>query len=170
MRCESKRSCARRETQPDSMSGKASQRGAWPFWPQPVGNVVKTAPLVVTLLGACAAEQRACAGAWSAPGEAQATPCGQSTQGACNDAWRAPSSGPTGWACKGAHALLRSRVKPSRLDPRPRLACTPLQTQRRPVALPRRLLTQAASLGVVARLDWRCFNCVRTCKSSVNRP
>ena len=49
--------------------------------------------------------------------------------------------------------MLRSRVKPSRLDPRPRLACTPLQTQRRPVALPRRLLTQAASLGVVARLN-----------------
>src|SRR6185369_7455832 len=49
------------------------------------------------------------------------------------------SPGPKGWACKGAHALLRSRVKPSRLDPRPRLACAPLQTQRRPVSLPRRL-------------------------------
>ena len=36
--------------------------------------------------------------------------------------------------------MLRSRVKPSRLDPRPRLACAPLQTQRRPVSLPRRLL------------------------------
>src|SRR6266536_6401167 len=80
MRCESKRSCARRETQPGSTPGQASQRGAWPFWPQPEGNGVKTAPLVVTLLA------------------------------------------------------------------------------------------QAASLGVVARLDWRCFNGVRTCKSSVNRP
>src|SRR6185369_5660741 len=54
MRCESKRSCARRETQPDSTSGQASQRGAWPFWPQPEGNGVKTAPLVVTLLAQAA--------------------------------------------------------------------------------------------------------------------
>src|SRR6185369_9737660 len=80
MRCESKRSCARRETQPDLTSGQASQRGAWPFWPQPAGNGAKTAPLVVTLLA------------------------------------------------------------------------------------------QAASLGVVARLDWRCFSHVRTCKNSANRP
>ena len=80
MRCESKRSCARRETQPGSPPGQASQRGAWPFWPQPEGNGAKTAPLVVTLLA------------------------------------------------------------------------------------------QAASLGVVARLDWRCFSHVRTRKSSVNRP
>src|SRR6185369_2225184 len=36
------------------------------------------------------------------------------------------SPGPKGWACKGAHALLRSRVKPSRLDPRPRLSLRPL--------------------------------------------
>src|SRR6185369_295853 len=50
-----------------------------------------------------------------------------------------PSPGPKGWACKETHALLRSRIKPSRLDPRPRLACAPLQTQRRPVSLPRRL-------------------------------
>jgi hypothetical protein len=32
------------------------------------------------------------------------------------------------------------------------------------------LLAKAAGLGVVARLDWRCFNRVRTCKNSVNRP
>ncbi len=31
--------------------GKASQRRAVPFWPQPEGNGVKTAPLVVALLG-----------------------------------------------------------------------------------------------------------------------
>ena len=30
--------------------GKALQRGAWPFWPQPGGNVVKTTPLRVALL------------------------------------------------------------------------------------------------------------------------
>jgi len=32
------------------------------------------------------------------------------------------------------------------------------------------LLAQAASLGVVARLDWRGFNHVRTCEISMNRP
>jgi len=32
------------------------------------------------------------------------------------------------------------------------------------------LLAQAASLGVVARLDWRGFNRVLTCEISVNRP
>jgi pyruvate/2-oxoglutarate dehydrogenase complex dihydrolipoamide acyltransferase (E2) component len=56
---------------------------------------------------------------------------------------------PDGWACKGAHALLRSRGKPSRLAPLPCLAFTPLQTQRRPVSLPRRLLAVAADLGPV---------------------
>ncbi|MES2383892.1 MAG: hypothetical protein V4593_05040 [Pseudomonadota bacterium] len=30
--------------------GKALQRCAWPFWPQPGGKVVKTTPLVVALL------------------------------------------------------------------------------------------------------------------------
>jgi len=38
MRCGSKRPCARRETQPGSPPGKASQRRAWSFWPQPEGN------------------------------------------------------------------------------------------------------------------------------------
>ena len=51
MRCGSKRSCARREPQPGLAPGKASQRGAWPFWPQPEGNGVETAPLFVALLG-----------------------------------------------------------------------------------------------------------------------
>ncbi|OGP00828.1 MAG: hypothetical protein A2Z93_09680 [Curvibacter sp. GWA2_64_110] len=60
--------------------GKASQRRAWPFWPQPEGNGEKTAPLVVAFLA------------------------------------------------------------------------------------------QAASLGVVARLDWRGFLLVRTCEMNVNRP
>lgn len=32
------------------------------------------------------------------------------------------------------------------------------------------LLTQTASLGVVARLDWRRFLRVRICKNRVNRP
>lgn len=73
-------SCTRRETQPEYPSGKASQRRAWLFWPQPAGNVVKTAPLVVALLA------------------------------------------------------------------------------------------QTASLGVVARLDWRGFNHVRNCEISVTRP
>jgi hypothetical protein len=31
--------------------GKASQRRAWLFWPQPEGNGLETAPLVVALLG-----------------------------------------------------------------------------------------------------------------------
>ena len=31
--------------------GKALQRCTWPFWPQPGGNMVKTGPLVVALLG-----------------------------------------------------------------------------------------------------------------------
>jgi len=30
--------------------GKALQRCAWPFWPQPGGNVVEAAPLLVALL------------------------------------------------------------------------------------------------------------------------
>ena len=51
MRCGSKRPCARRETRPGYAPGKASQRRAWPFWPQPEGNGLKTAPLVVALLG-----------------------------------------------------------------------------------------------------------------------
>jgi hypothetical protein len=60
--------------------GKALQRCAWPFWPQPEGNMVKTAPLVVALLA------------------------------------------------------------------------------------------QPPRLSVVARLDWRCFNHIRTCINSVSRP
>jgi hypothetical protein len=32
------------------------------------------------------------------------------------------------------------------------------------------LLAKVFSLGVVARLDWRGFNHVRTAKNSVNRP
>ncbi len=50
MRCGSKWLCARRETKPGCAPGKASQRGAKPFWPQPEGNGDKTAPLGVALL------------------------------------------------------------------------------------------------------------------------
>jgi CubicO group peptidase (beta-lactamase class C family) len=38
------------------------------------------------------------------------------------------------------------------------------------IALDKGLIASLASLGVVARLDWRCFNRVRTCRNSVNRP
>lgn len=51
MRCGSKSPCARRETQAGRRPGEASQRRAWPFWPQPEGNGLHTAPLFVALLG-----------------------------------------------------------------------------------------------------------------------
>jgi hypothetical protein len=36
--------------QPHLTCGQPPQQRNWPFWPQPGGNVLKTAPLVVTLL------------------------------------------------------------------------------------------------------------------------
>src|SRR5512133_3058255 len=44
--------------------------------------------------------------------------------------------GPKGWADKGPYAALRKRVKPSRLDPFPRLASSPSSARRRLVHLP----------------------------------
>src|SRR5690606_29426534 len=46
-----KRPCAGRETQTGRWPGEASQRRAWPFWLQPDGNGLDTAPLVVALPG-----------------------------------------------------------------------------------------------------------------------
>src|SRR6185369_3252951 len=40
--------------QPHSTCGQPPQQRNWPFWPQPKKNVVKTAPLVVTLLAKAA--------------------------------------------------------------------------------------------------------------------
>jgi hypothetical protein len=40
--------------QPHLTRGQPPQQRDWPFWPQPEGNVLKTAPLVVTLLAKAA--------------------------------------------------------------------------------------------------------------------
>ena len=61
MRCESKRSCARREAAAGVNPGQVLQRGAWPFWSQPGGNGVQTAPLGVARLGKADALPSPCA-------------------------------------------------------------------------------------------------------------
>jgi general secretion pathway protein J len=115
--------------------------------------------------GAWAAEKRACAGVCKpvSLGAIDRRVLDVHKEIATTDGGLA-DPGPEGWPDKGAHASLRSRVKPARLDPRPRLACAPFSTQRRPVSLPPRLqrgftlvevLVALFVLALMASLSWR---------------
>ncbi len=50
MRCGSKKPCGRHVDAAGVTPGKSAQHPAWLFWPQPEGNGVQAAPLVVALL------------------------------------------------------------------------------------------------------------------------